>query len=89
MQTLESERSGPRRPRWTPWLASAAALFLFALLARARPPQPGEGPGLRWLRMLAEHPVRGALALGLVLWALSPRREPPSDDPGLGADQGL
>ena len=63
-------------------LGPACWAVLAQLVARI-PPAPGEGWGLRWLRVLAEHPLRGglALALGLLALASPPSRtaqEPPS-----------
>jgi len=90
---MASGSDGSGGARWPPWVASwvaaAAAMGLLAALSPAWPPAAGEGSCARWLRMLAEHPIRGTLALGLVLWALGPRRPPPGDDPGHGVSQGL
>ncbi len=78
------------RPSRAPWLIAAAVIAVLTLwLTALAPPEPGEGSTLRWLRKVVEHPVRGGLALGLVLWALSPRQRPPPDDPGHGEGQGL
>jgi hypothetical protein len=72
-----------------------AALVLGALLwaglagvATWIPLVPGEAVPLRWLRKLGEHPVRGSLALGLLLLAL--RKAPGrSQTPLTGPKRGL
>jgi len=43
---------------------------LSSLIVSLREPLPGEWLWLRWLRTLVEHPLRGALGLGLLYWAL-------------------
>jgi hypothetical protein len=89
MEPLAEPPRTPQRPRWTPWAVAALATAALVFVLGLHPPQPGEGPLLRWLRMLAEHPVRAALAMGLVLWATSRPVKPSADDPGHGPRQGL
>ena len=89
MSPLPEPPAAPGRPRWTPWGAAALATAALTLALRLAPAQAGEGLPLRWLRMLAEHPLRATAALGLVLWAASRPREAAPDDPGHGADEGL
>lgn len=45
-------------------------LALASLLVSLLEPLPGEPLWIRWLRTLVEHPLRGALGLGLLHWAL-------------------
>ena len=55
-------------------LAIGVALWAAVHLGDALlPPGPGEARIGRWLRKLAEHPLRGSLALGLLLAAGLPR----------------
>jgi len=61
-------------------LLLALALPAAAMLACAAiRPEPGEPAWLRWLRVLADHPVRASLAAALVILAVSPpaEAEPP------------
>jgi len=43
--------------------------------------EAGEPWALRWVRKCAEHPLRGASAVSLIAWALSPRRGTPERNP--------
>ena len=52
-----------------PWAIGAALWFAVSLLDAGVPSGPGEPLCARWLRKLAEHPLRGSLALGLLLAA--------------------
>jgi hypothetical protein len=54
------------------WSCLAAAVVLHRLAAwslEARAPEDGEPLALRWLRSLADHPVRGPLGLALATTA--------------------
>lgn len=67
----DEENRGRRRGRFLPTLALCfAAHQLLVWVLEARDPVCGESYGLRWLRALAEHPVRGPLGLALALLAL-------------------
>jgi len=60
----------PAAPIRAAWVLGA---LLWAGLTGAAawiPLAPGESVPLRWLRKLGEHPVRGTLALGLLVLAL-------------------
>ena len=68
-------------PIWIGVGVAMAALILRDSIAVS----PGEPAWLRWLRVLADHPIRAGLAASLLLLALSPTKpdveetgEPPS-----------
>jgi hypothetical protein len=57
---------------------------------RAIPVASGEPLALRWARVLADHPVRAALAAALLVVALRPRAAtPPNPADRSGAGDGL
>jgi len=47
-------------------------------------PRPGEAVWLRWLRVFADHPLRGAAAIALLAFAL--RRRSPAETRSLGTE---
>jgi len=55
-------------------LVGVALYACIAHLDGTWPPASAEPAALRWLRKLAEHPLRVSLGLGLVLGALRPAR---------------
>ena len=69
----ELERGGPRRVVQN-ILVGLALYACIAHLDGALPATSGEPVALRWLRKLAEHPLRVSVGLGLVLGALRPPR---------------
>lgn len=82
----EAERQGSTQGGARLWrcLALGFALALLAgWLGSWLPALPGEPALLRWLRTLAAHPVRGGLALTLLLLAVTPSSASPEPtDPG-------
>ena len=75
-------RESPQAERRGPVLSFGVVLGALALsvsatfVCEAIRPEPGEPLWLRWLRVLADHPVRGFLAAALLLLAFSPGRDP-------------
>ena len=63
------------------WIGAAASVAALVLVLDAHPPGARDALVLRWLRVCAQHPVRSALALGLLLRALSPFARPPTREP--------
>ena len=70
-----NDRAGPRIPpfRQGPIVLGIAASALVRFGVGAIPVRTGEPIALRWARVLADHPVRAALAAALVVIALRPR----------------
>jgi hypothetical protein len=70
-------------PRWSALGIRSAFGIAVAFIAIATcdsiAASPGEPGWLRWLRVFADHPVRGAIAASLLFFAFS-RREPESMD---------
>ena len=61
-------RATPATSTWPRAFGLAFGLWaLVAWLTDLDPPTAGEPLGWRWLRGLAEHPLRGVLGLGLLL----------------------
>jgi len=74
------------RPGWRWGVALwGAVLLALGALEPLRPPALGEPLSLRWVRKVREHPVRGAVALGLVLVALRPPGRRGAGGPGTPA----
>ena len=63
-------------PPLAPFLLGTALWAAVSLGDSLLPPGPGEPLVGRWLRKLAEHPLRSSLALGLLLAAGWPRTGP-------------
>ncbi|HED67130.1 MAG TPA: hypothetical protein ENJ09_16440 [Planctomycetes bacterium] len=55
------------RPTYRALLAAALTILCLELLASLAPPAPAEPLALRWLRAVAAHPLRGGLAIALLL----------------------
>jgi hypothetical protein len=70
MSTPATPNHGPRR--WSSlWLGAAVAIA--AVVVRGSlAVSPGEPGWLRWLRVLADHPIRAGIAASLLFIALSP-----------------
>jgi hypothetical protein len=88
MDTPSTPDGGLGRPPWfrVVQVATGVAVAVAAAVVRdsvaVSPVEPG---GLRWLRVLVDHPIRAGLAASLLFFALSPSRsdvedsnEPPS-----------
>jgi len=65
-----------RAPSWIPALA-LSLLLLGASVAftELHPPVEGDPLSVRWLRIVSAHPLRSALALALLAWALCAGRK--------------
>jgi hypothetical protein len=86
----EAARGGLRaRPGGSRLIAATAWGAALALALRAGSAlvdaAPGEPLVVRWLRTLADHPLRSGAALALVLWAVLPS---PIAAPSLRASEG-
>lgn len=62
-----------------PLLLAAAVIACVELLCATVQPVPGEPLLLRWMRVVADHPVRAGLAFYLLFWSAGPR---PVSSPG-------
>jgi hypothetical protein len=71
-----------RAPSWL-WAIALSLLCVGASVAITEllPVREGELLALRWLRIVAGHPMRSALALALVFGALAPGARPPPAPP--------
>jgi len=68
---------GAVRPRRAALLFGAASALAAVLVCGSVAPEPGEPAWLRWLRVLADHPLRSAFASSLLFVALAPRARRP------------
>jgi len=73
-------------PRWSSVGIGVAFGIAVAFLANATcdsiAASPGEPGWLRWLRVLADHPIRGSIAASLLFAAFSPRAPEITDRDG-------
>jgi len=74
----ESPQADARKPvlSFRVVLGALAVTVTATLVCEAMLPEPGEPLWLRWLRVFADHPVRGFLAAALLLLALGRACDP-------------
>ena len=65
------------RPSRAPLVFGVASALAAVLVCGSIAPSSGEPPWLRWLRVVADHPVRSAAAASLLFAALAPRARNP------------
>jgi hypothetical protein len=75
----QSDR-GHGRPRRISVAVGLAVAFAAVVVRDSIAVSPGEPGWLRWLRVLADHPIRAGLAASLLVLALSPAKAS-VDDP--------
>ena len=84
-----NERAAPQIPpvRPGPIAFGIAVSVLVRFGVGSIPVQAGEPIALRWARVLADHPVRAALAAALLAVALRPRTAAPETPASIGGDR--
>ena len=75
-ETPAARPEGTAHPHLRKLLLALALTLVVVLLCRAIEVEPGEATWLRWLRVLADHPVRAFLAAVLLVHASAPARAP-------------
>jgi hypothetical protein len=58
---------------WSPLAFGISIAFTAVVVCDSIAARPGEPGWLRWLRVFADHPIRGTVASSLLFFALSPQ----------------
>jgi hypothetical protein len=88
MRDDEARSAASRRPHfgWAPVVLGVVGAFAVVVVCDSIDPSAGETALLRWLRVCADHPIRGGAAIALFSFALRPRSRADTRSLGTGHD---